>query len=158
MIGYYFSHASARSIRIAPRLGPWLPFDQPEQPPQSPGEPCDARSGGLYPLWISHVNFDRFEWQGSTWLRLSGPQALNWLAVGWIEGKLFCFFPAPLLCGERAWDSSHSLKCCSIFLITSAWSMKLIMRISPGHRGQISGSVTLNFLDQIGPALFLFLR
>jgi hypothetical protein len=40
-----------------------------------------------------------------------------------------------------AWDSSHSLKCCRIFLITSTWSMKVMMRISPRHWGQVSGSV-----------------
>ena len=44
---------------------------------------------------------------------------------------MISFFPWSLPGG--AWDSSHRPRCCRIFLITSGWSTKLMIRISPWH-------------------------
>ena len=47
---------------------------------------------------------------------------------------MITFFPWFL--SEEGWDSSQRPRCSRIFLMTSGWSMKLMMRIPPWDLGK----------------------
>jgi hypothetical protein len=77
-----------------------------------------------------------------TGLDIAGPPRVkkgsDELGVG--GSKVITSFPWFLSGG--VWDSSQRPRCSRIFVMTSGWSMKLMMRIPPWDLGQVRWSVS----------------
>jgi len=85
-------------------------------------------------------------------MRRTGPKVLDLFAGagGLSLGFEQAVFRVATAIECDAWASSHRPRGCRIFLITSGWSMKLMMRISPWHFAQVGASVSQRLKRQLG--------